>query len=225
MAVAGGDALFDECAFVDSTSADDGGALCVSIGGRAEIRRSSFENCSAGGLGGGVAGADSATLTIRYCVFDDFVTAREEASWTQHRRIELERPPYSTSSPSRFTRTAERATERRCAALRRRRRGDHRRGLEPPEGFAYRAQGAVLVARADTEPRRPSDGPRSPPPRSAAAGRRRRRRCGRRGGDGGAFGRPRRRTRRRSRLDRVGSRSASRARSRSSGCSGVPFEP
>ena len=161
VAVAGGDALFDECAFVDSTSADDGGALWVSIGGRAEIRRSSFENCSAGGLGGGVAGADSATLTIRYCVFDDFVTAREEASRDAYvgAKGALYLEPfaiYSDYYASDGTPLFDDADAEITGAE-----------LGPPEGFAYRAQGAGLVARAGFEPPPPGMGFAPPPPSAA----------------------------------------------------------
>ena len=158
--VAGGRALFNECAFLNSVAADDGGAAFASSG-FAEFRRCSFENCAAGGLGGGVAG-DAASLTIRYCTFDDRVTAREEASRDAYvgARGAVYLEPFAIYADY-YGPDGALLNDAADAEI---------TGAElgPPEGFSYRAEGAGLVARAGFEPPPPGVGFAPPPPSRVA---------------------------------------------------------
>ena len=151
VAVAGGEVFIEECAFARSVAADDGGAVYASSG-TVEIRRSTFETCAAGGLGGGVAG-DAATFTLRYCAFDARVTAREEASRDAYvgARGAVYLEPFAIYSDYYGADGALLAEDATGAAL------------GPPEGFAYRAEGAGLVARAGFEPPPPGMGFAPPP--------------------------------------------------------------
>ena len=156
VAVAGGVALFTECAFTNAASADDGGAIHASSG-VVEVRRSAFENCAAGGLGGGVAG-DSASITLRYCTFDETVTAREEASRDAYvgARGAVYLEPFAIYSDYYGADGAlllDDADAEITGA-----------DVGPPEGFSYRAEGAGLVARAGFEPHPPGMGYAPPPP-------------------------------------------------------------
>jgi hypothetical protein len=156
VAVAGGVALFTECAFTNAASADDGGAIHASSG-VVEVRRSAFEHCAAGGLGGGVAG-DSASITLRYCTFDETVTAREEASRDAYvgARGAVYLEPFAIYSDYYGADGAlllDDADAEITGA-----------DVGPPEGFSYRAEGAGLVARAGFEPPPPGMGFAPPPP-------------------------------------------------------------
>ena len=156
VAVAGGVALFTECAFINAAAADDGGAIHAASG-VVEVRRSAFENCAAGGLGGGVAG-DSARITIRYCTFDETVTAREEASRDAYvgARGAVYLEPFAIYSDYYGADGAlllDDADAEITGA-----------DVGPPEGFSYRAEGAGLVARAGFEPPPPGMGFAPPPP-------------------------------------------------------------
>jgi hypothetical protein len=104
-----------------------------------------------------VAG-DSASITLRYCTFDETVTAREEASRDAYvgARGAVYLEPFAIYSDYYGADGAlllDDADAEITGA-----------DVGPPEGFSYRAEGAGLVARAGFEPPPPGMGFAPPPP-------------------------------------------------------------